>query len=227
MTVLDFTNKLKFLGRATLQNWSLILYGSKEFLSLSSITNEPVKPNKNKPNRGFKKKSKQKLLQKLKNQRQPIFSTKPPKVLSKSKPKLASAKEKDPLPTLVQNSTFPTGKNKQLSTEASTTTSDFSPYFYAVSNSKLKLSHENMVKHYLKFVKNVTITYPVMIPARESQDKKNFKKGQKLKEKSRDINFNSQNLKIFLPKSTEKPSGKDTKGNFRRVASFIFASPLF
>lgn len=215
--MLDNTNNLKFLGRATLQNWSLILYGSKEFLSLSPITNEPVKPNKNKPNRGFKKnKSKQKLLQKLKNQRQQIFSTKPPKVLSKAKPKLGSAKEKDSLPTNVQNSTFPTGtsKNKQLSTEASTTTSDFSPYFYAVSNSKLKLSHENMVKHYLKFVKNVTITYPVMIPARESQDKKNFKKGQKLKEKSRDINFNSQNLKIFLPKSTEKPSGKDTKGKF-------------
>lgn len=65
--------------------------------------------------------------------------------------------------------------------------SDVSPYFYAVNLNKFKTSEEG-VKPYLKFVKNITITYPVIIPARDSI--KFNRKTQKQKEKSRDINSN-------------------------------------
>lgn len=78
-------------------------------------------------------------------------------------------------------------------------------YFYAVNNSKFRNAGQG-VKEYLKFVKNITITYPVMIPAPDSiKSRDSFRKLQKQKEKSRDINSNS-NDKLF----TTKPSTSAT-----------------
>ncbi|XP_066152913.1 proprotein convertase subtilisin/kexin type 4-like isoform X3 [Euwallacea fornicatus] len=219
---LEIHNDGRLMGRASLQNWSLVLYGTKQFLSFSSITNESAVSNKNKPSRVLNKKikSKQKILQKIKNQRQPVHSIKSAKVSSKAKPRqMGVSKGKYSVASVFNNTVSSVIlKNKSKSLVASSTTSvpsDFSPYFYAISNSKLKLSHENMVKHYLKFVKNVTITYPVMIPARDSTEKKNFKKSQKLKEKSRDVNF-SQNIKPLIPNNAEKSStSKETKAHIK------------
>ncbi|KAF7267577.1 hypothetical protein GWI33_019215 [Rhynchophorus ferrugineus] len=217
---LKIHNNGRLMGRATLQNWSLILYGTKHFLSSAEINNnEPngSKSNKAKPSRGFKKnKSKQKILQKLKNQRQSLVSltTKMPKTLTKTKFKPGPIQDKESILNTLNNTISNGVRNKKPPVPfTSTTTTDFSPYFYAVSNSKIKLDHDSMVKHYLKFVKNVTITYPVMIPSRDVVfDKKNYKKSQKLKEKSRDINFN-HNMKAFLQKTTEKPIARIDKWN--------------
>lgn len=150
-------------------------------------------------------------MQKFKNQRQPSvgLTTKTPKTLTKTKFKPGPIQDKESILNTLNNTISNGVRNKKLPVSFTTTTTDFSPYFYAVSNSKIKLDHDSMVKHYLKFVKNVTITYPVMIPSRDVVfDKKNYKKSQKLKEKSRDINFN-HNMKAFLQKTTEKPIGKE------------------
>lgn len=126
--------------------------------------------------------------------------TKIPKSQNKSKTKLAT---KDNL-----NNTNLI-KNKKITHP----TTDVSPYFYAVSNSnpntKLKLDQDS-VKQYLKFVKNITITYPVMIPSRDNiKNYNSIKKSQKMKEKSRDINSN-RNVKLIVPKSTEMPTSAKT-----------------
>lgn len=104
-------------------------------------------------------------------------------------------------------------KNKKVSK----VTTEMSPYFYSINNTKYKIAKES-VKPYLKFVKNITITYPVMIPARENvKSRDSFKKSQKQKEKSRDLNSN-RNVKILSSKPVEvttfvKPSTKNTKEN--------------
>lgn len=77
---------------------------------------------------------------------------------------------------------------------------DPSSFFY-YNYSKFKTSEES-VKEYLKFIKNITITYPVMIPSREDIKARDpFRKNQKQKEKSRDLNSN-RNSKAFTPKPT-------------------------
>ncbi|XP_060536835.1 furin-like protease 1, isoforms 1/1-X/2 isoform X2 [Cylas formicarius] len=183
---LEIHNDGRLMGRATLQNWSLILYGTKHFLSFlpnnsNEINGSKYNNKQTKSNGGTKKKNKK---QKHKN------LTKTSKNFNKPKGKISSKELNNTISIKIK--------------KISTTTTDVSPYFYAVSNSKLKIDH------YLKFVKNITITYPVMIPARDVA--KNFnKKGQKLKEKSRDINFN-HNMKVFVPKSTEKTPSGASKG---------------
>lgn len=85
-------------------------------------------------------------------------------------------------------------KNKKLA-------ATFSPYFYIVNGSNF--ANNESVKHYWKFVKNISITYPIMIPARDGAKPRDpFKRIQKQKEKSRDINPN-RNVKLYTTKPTE------------------------
>lgn len=148
------------------------------------------------------------------------MTTRSPKILSKAKVKQVGP-VKNTIVANILNNTILNGASKSkaktslVSSTTSSTTSDFSPYFYAIPDNKVNMDREQLVKHYLKFVKNVTITYPIMIPARDSSDKKSYKKSQKLKEKSRDIqssDFNP-NMKPFFPKPTDKPCNKELKGN--------------
>lgn len=75
-------------------------------------------------------------------------------------------------------------------------TPDILPFFYSTNNSKFRPSDEN-VKQYLKFVKNISITYPVMIPSPEAgKPRDGFRKLQKQKEKSRDVNSNRNNKQL-------------------------------
>lgn len=101
-------------------------------------------------------------------------------------------------------------KNKKIQKTESTTAVPFdgSQYYYAISTNKYKNSEES-VKPYLKFVKNITITYPVIIPARDNVKRK----PQKQKEKSRDVNSN-RNLNHFTSKPTTVMTSRGkTTGN--------------
>lgn len=122
-------------------------------------------------------------------------TTKMPKIQYKLKLKNTTPKY---LPTNVTTNTIINYNNKNK--KVTRTTTEISPYFYAINISKFKNSEK-----YLKFVKNITITYPVMIPARDisSKPRDPSKKSQKPKEKSRDINSN-RNAKIFT--SSIKPT---------------------
>ncbi|XP_050314686.1 furin-like protease 1, isoforms 1/1-X/2 isoform X1 [Anthonomus grandis grandis] len=197
---LEIHNDGRLMGRATLQKWSMILYGSKKFMPI-----DVMGKNKNK-NRGFRK---SKSKQKAKNQRLLNSNKKSSKnslnINSKrtETTNFANVLERNSNDSNSYLKSRPHNSFNQLNF----TTSNFSPYFYAISNTK-KFDQESMVKHYLKFVKNVTITYPIMIPTREDSEKKGFKKLQKMKEKSRDINFNR---KSFIPKASEKPSKAEIK----------------
>lgn len=168
----------------------MVLYGTKQFLppllnnKFNNNNVELNKVNKTKTNNIFKKKNSKK--QKNKNF-QKIITTKPPKTQMKLKLKNTTPKNYVPNVTNL--------KNRKITK----TTTEFSPYFYAINNSKYKNSEES-VKQYLKFVKNITITYPVMIPSRELSKPREFKKSQKQKEKSRDINSNRN---VFTSKTTE------------------------
>lgn len=89
-----------------------------------------------------------------------------------------------------------TNMNKNKKPKPITDPSSFFYYNY----SKFRTSEES-VKEYLKFIKNITITYPVMIPAREDvKSRDSFRKNQKQKEKSRDLNSN-RNSKPFTQKT--------------------------
>lgn len=101
---------------------------------------------------------------------------------------------------------------------------DPSSFFY-YNYSKVKSSEES-VKEYLKFVKNITITYPVMIPSREDiKSRESFRKNQKQKEKSRDLNSN-RNSKSFTQKPTTTTllriitttPKERTTGNFENIS---------
>lgn len=81
---------------------------------------------------------------------------------------------------------------------------DVSPFFYSSNISKFK--SDEKVKQYMKFVKNITITYPIMIPVpvrggSGGDGRDSFRKLQKQKEKSRDINSN-RNGKVFSTRPT-------------------------
>ncbi|XP_015840650.2 furin-like protease 1, isoforms 1/1-X/2 isoform X1 [Tribolium castaneum] len=197
---LEIHNDGRLLGRATLQNWSLVLYGTKQFLPpLPNNNIETNKVNKTKTNNIFKKKNSKK--QRNKNL-QKVTTTKPPK--SQYKLKLKNTTPKISVPNVTNS------KNRKIAK----TTTEFSPYFYAINTSKYKNS-EDSVKQYLKFVKNITITYPVMIPSREmSKPRESFKKSQKQKEKSRDINSN-RNAKVFTSKTTELTTYQTTTSSPR------------
>ncbi|CAH1965222.1 unnamed protein product [Acanthoscelides obtectus] len=231
---LEIHNDGRLLGRATLQNWSLVMYGSKQFLPTASHNGDPIRISKNKTFN--KKKNKNKI--KNKHSSKLITTTRLPKIQNKSKfkpnnPGLTNKKESI---SNKKDSNIISSKNKHLvnSTNSSnknktplisTTTTDVSPYFYAVSNSnpiqKIKLDQDS-VRQYLKFVKNITITYPIMIPSRDAVKTYNtFKNNQKLKEKSRDINT-SRNVKVTLQKTTEVPTVKTTaqKGSLAQVKTW-------
>ncbi|XP_072402021.1 uncharacterized protein [Diabrotica undecimpunctata] len=204
-----------------MQNWNLVLYGTRYFMPNLPSNNE--KTNNKHRNGTIKRKNKK---HKNKNLKKGFVSTKPPGVFK---------------PEVIKNSSSNSTVQNNLKTKKPAVTgSDVSPYFYAVSNynnNKVRLD-QNSVKQYLKYVKNITITYPVMIPARNVI--KNFstpKKSQKLKEKSRDINSN-RNLKLIVPKTTEIPlttkafsTHKDSSGNLHGIIVFslqnIFISFLF
>lgn len=191
-----------FSGRASLQNWTLVLYGTRYFVP--SLPNGSEKNNKHRTGTNKRKNKKHKN----KNLKNSIATTRPPSFENKVQAKPATV-----------NTTLRIKKPL-------VSNSDVSPYFYAVSNynnNKIRLDQNN-VKQYLKFVKNITITYPVMIPARNFIKNNNQKKSQKLKEKSRDINSN-RNLKL-VPNATTtaetvlttKPTlatHKDNIGNFQ------------
>lgn len=158
----------------------MVLYGTKTFFPPLANNIDTFKV-KNKSNSIYKKKNSKK--QKNKNVIKSISTTKSPKF--KLKPKT------------IPNVTGYTKNRKVIKA-----TTEFSPYFYAIDNTKFKTTDEN-VKPYLKFVKNITITYPVMIPSRElSKPRESIKKIQKQKEKSRDINSN-RNAKVFTTKTSE------------------------
>lgn len=177
------TNNLifSFTGRATLQNWSLILYGTKPFAITSS--NDLNARNKSKSGNNRKKNVK-----KQKPTKTPI---KPPKTVGRPK-------VKSPELTFKYNSLTKNKKPQKLTPEV---TSEMSPYFYAINSNKFKNSEES-VRPYLKFVKNITITYPVIIPSRDNTKYRDpFRKSEKQKEKSRDINSNrNRNLNPFISK---------------------------
>lgn len=210
---------LNILGRATLQNWSLVLYGTKHFdLSDSESAYDVLKQNKVKLYTNKKKNNKNK-------QRNEKHSTKSPSLSSKAKAPNKS-KNKNFLSTpkyFTPNNLYPPAHNSKKKFPKPTEGVNF---FYAVNNSKFRNGHG--VKEYLKFVKNITITYPVMIPALDNiKSRDSFRKIQKQKEKSRDINSNS-NHKLFTTKSsplatthvakffTAKPRNKTT-GNMRKI----------
>lgn len=185
-------------GRATLQNWSLILYGTKLFESTAPKSNV-IKVSKSKTTNLKKKNPKKQKTVKNSLQKNFTVPIKPPKLQIKSK-------LKDLLNTTTTNYNLPIYVLKNKKTKATT---EISPYFYSVNSSKFK-NTEDGVKPYLKFVKNITITYPVMIPARENmKSRDSFKTKQKQKEKSRDLNSN-RNLKIFPPKSVELSTFTET-----------------
>ncbi|XP_031336072.1 furin-like protease 1 isoform X2 [Photinus pyralis] len=191
---LEIHNDGRMLGRATLQNWSLILYGTKIFFSASDNTDsdKPVKnknANKKKP---AKKPKNSKNILKLINP-----SPKPFKNLNRGKNKTFTSTTKD-LDTTNMNVQF--NKKKQFSNISLLTTT--SPYFYSVNNTKFQSVGEGG-KPYWKFIKNISITYPIMIPAREGiKSRDPFKKAQKQKEKSRDLNSN-RNTKTFTSRPPE------------------------
>lgn len=108
-------------------------------------------------------------------------------------------------------------KNQKIETTTAVPTFDASPYFYAVNANKYKNSEES-VKPYLKFVKNITITYPVIIPARDNVKRK----PQKQKEKSRDVNSN-RNINHFTAKPTTVMTsrGNKTTGNLALTLTFV------
>lgn len=185
-------------GRATLQNWSLILYGTKLFESTSPKSNDFKVSKPKSTNLKKKNPKKQKT---IKNNLQKNFTApdKSPKIHLKSK-------LKDLLNATTANYNLPVYVLKNKKTKATT---EISPYFYSVNSSRFK-GTEDGVKPYLKFVKNITITYPVMIPARENvKSRDSFKTKQKQKEKSRDLNSN-RNLKIFPPKSVAPSTFTET-----------------
>lgn len=177
-----------FTGRATLQNWSLILYGTKPF----AITNDLNTKTKSKSGNNKKKNLKKQKI-------------KPPKTVSRPK-------VKSPEITFKYNSLT---KNKKLQKLIPEVTSEVSPYFYAVNSNKFKNSEES-VKPYLKFVKNITITYPVIIPSRDNTKYRDpFRKSEKQKEKSRDINSNrNRNLNpVTLRTTVAAPTKGKNAGN--------------
>lgn len=152
--------------------------------------NELLKINKSKSNSSKKKNSKKQKSVKSVNKNM-TFGLKVQK--ADVKPKL-----KETELTLKYN----VGTNVFKSKKVSKVTTEMSPYFYSVNNSRYKNAEEG-VKPYLKFVKNITITYPVMIPARGNvKSRDSFTKSQKQKEKSRDLNSN-RNLKILSSKPIE------------------------
>uniref|UniRef100_A0A6P7G4S6 furin n=1 Tax=Diabrotica virgifera virgifera TaxID=50390 RepID=A0A6P7G4S6_DIAVI len=207
---LEIHNDGRMLGRASMQNWNLVLYGTRYFMPNLPSNNE--KTNNKHRNGTIKRKNKK---HKNKNLKKGFVSTKPPGVFK---------------PEVIKNPSLNSTVQNNLKTKKPVVTgSDVSPYFYAVSNynnNKVRLD-QNSVKQYLKYVKNITITYPVMIPARNVI--KNFstpKKSQKLKEKSRDINSN-RNLKLIVPKTTEISlttkafsTHKDSSGNLHGILVF-------
>ncbi|XP_049818358.1 furin-like protease 1, isoforms 1/1-X/2 isoform X2 [Aethina tumida] len=204
---LDVHNDGRLLGRATLQNWSLVLYGTKAFLSVHNRNNI-----NNKSKNSMSKKKNKKL--KSKN------------VLTVSKivKKIKKPKTKNIFKEVSTSFSVNT-KNKK---DAQTSTTDISPYFYATSNNKHIIDQDSVVK-YFKNVKNYTITYPVMTPHRDVIKTYNtYKKNQKMKEKSRDINLN-RNSNAYVQKTTvltttsKKPTVKGiTTGNFNCMIWYIF-----
>ncbi|XP_056646540.1 furin-like protease 1, isoforms 1/1-X/2 isoform X2 [Diorhabda sublineata] len=203
---LEIHNDGRMLGRASLQNWNLVLYGTRYFSR--SFSNNIEKSNNKHRNGTIKRKNKK---HKNKNLKKSYLTTKP-SVNVKSVVKVTTS----------ANSTL---QNNNKNKKTSVTSADVSPYFYAASNynnNKVRLN-QNSVKQYLKFVKNITITYPVMIPARNViKNYNNPKKTQKLKEKSRDINSN-HNLKLVVAKTTEIPATTKTSLTTRKDSSGNFA----
>lgn len=154
------------------------MYGTKKFVPVSNSIEKLSK------SRASGKKGKNKK-QKLVKTAQPKNQTKP-----KLKPYSTTTNPKNIISFNINNSF----KNKKLA-------ATFSPYFYLANGSNFA-SNES-VKHYWKFVKNISITYPIMIPARDGGKARDpFKRIQKQKEKSRDINSN-RNVKLYTPKPTE------------------------
>ncbi|KAK9890395.1 hypothetical protein WA026_010488 [Henosepilachna vigintioctopunctata] len=172
---LEIHNDGRLLGRATLQNWSLVLYGTKEFVPNNESTPKPTKSKS-----ATKKKNNKKLKNKINGKS--VSTTKPSKISYRNKSKSTTTK---------MFSTLPTIKFKKVSKP----TTELSPYFYSINNSKFRNSDAD-VKQYFKFVKNITITYPILIPSPDVvKPPELIKKPQKQKEKSRDINSN-RNLKV-------------------------------
>lgn len=157
---------------------------------MSTDSNDLLRINKSKSNASKKKSPKKQKTFKNIN-KNVAFGIKVQKTEAKSKPKETELTPKYNVATNVF-------KGKKLLK----VTTEMSPYFYSVNNSKYKNAEEG-VKPYLKFVKNITITYPIMIPSRDNvKSRDSFKKSPKQKEKSRDLNSN-RNLKIFSSKPVE------------------------
>lgn len=92
------------------------------------------------------------------------------------------------------------------------------------------------MKQYYKFVKNITITYPILIPAKEIivRPPEVVTKTLKQKEKSRDINSN-RDLKTFTPKTqaisatratTTSPKLRTT-GKFNKLIGMLIFLRIF
>ncbi|XP_017773693.1 PREDICTED: furin-like protease 1 isoform X2 [Nicrophorus vespilloides] len=179
------------LGRATLQNWSLVLYGTK---TLSQNDVETQKSSSKSKSSSKKKKQKQKS----KGQKATSASPFPPSTSKKGKSQSGGGR---------WNSKLNTAAPKTNQIGAKSQTKPFVSSFYYAVNSKLN-----------EFAKNITITYPVMIPAREFEKTRvDYRKIQKQKEISRDINSNRKNF-------TPRPNSSDqllniTKGRKTTAAA--------
>ncbi|KAF5294709.1 hypothetical protein FQA39_LY00193 [Lamprigera yunnana] len=186
---LEIHNDGRLLGRATLQNWSLVLYGTKIFAPHENTESEkPLKNNKIK--KPLKKQKNFKTFQKT-----TIPTSKVIKTQTKLKNKNYTVTPKD---FVTFNSNSQLNKKKKISNSTFTT---ISPYFYSINNTKFQNGDSG--KQYWKFFKNISITYPIMIPAREGiKSRDPFKKAQKQKEKSRDLNSN-RNTKTFTSRPPE------------------------
>lgn len=193
-----------FPGRATLQNWSLILYGTNTFSIVPDVLNVTTKPKSGVNKKKNSKKQKNNVKNVVKTQK------------AADKLKVTGSEL-----TLKYNTLSKNKKAQKIVTQSTATIPyDVSPYFYVVNSNKFKNSEES-VKPYLKFVKNITITYPVIIPARDNiKHRDPLRKSQKQKEKSRDINSN-RNLNLFTSKPTIMTATVSTKGKNAGNITFL------
>lgn len=194
---------MTLLGRATLQNWSLVLYGTKQFKSVDE--NSYSKQNKVEIASSKKKQNKK---QKSRN---PMKATVPSKSI---KNKIKQKSKPTSIYSMPINLYSQVKKKPMQPIEGSS-------FHYTIDNTKFRTVGEN-VKEYLKFVKNITITYPIMIPSVENVKSRDpLRKMQKQKEKSRDLNSKPSNKLItarppltktttyvFTTKHPEKTTGK-------------------
>ncbi|XP_022901690.1 proprotein convertase subtilisin/kexin type 4-like isoform X1 [Onthophagus taurus] len=199
---LEIHNDGRFLGRATLQSWSLILYGTRSF---SPVEKSPL-------GKGKAASTTSKAAKKKSNKKQ--------KGGLGGGGNKAGAKPSVPPTSVAKQIVLSSNKSQNKQSKNKITASPYkkknqkpeSSFFYAVNSSKFRNGAD---RDYFKLFKNFTITYPVMIPSLDnvkSREPTSFRKAQKQKEKSRDLNSNI-NSKLYpstTPPTTTKMTATET-----------------